>query len=79
MKPKELRAWRLKHKYSQIRLAEILGVATQTVYRWENKKREIPSFLHLTLGCLEKKGGDKKPKGKKIEEKGGKKVNGNSL
>jgi len=65
MTPKELQKWRKRHGYSQIQLAKILGVATQTVYRWENEKRDIPSFLHLALECLELKGGGLKGEGKK--------------
>jgi transcriptional regulator with XRE-family HTH domain len=68
MTSKELQAWRKKKGYTQGQLAKVLGVATQTVYRWENYKRAIPSFLHLTLECLEKKGGEKKAKGKKTKK-----------
>ena len=54
MKPSDLLKWRKKNGYSQIKLAKVLGVATNTVYRWEKGMREIPSFLHLTLECLKK-------------------------
>lgn len=63
MNPIELVKWRKKNGYSQIRLGKELGVATITVYRWEKKMREIPSFLHLALKYLEQKGGEIK-KGK---------------
>jgi hypothetical protein len=36
-----------------------------TVSRWERGVREIPSFLHLALRCLELEGGEIKAKGKK--------------
>ena len=71
MKPKELKAWREKNGYTQARLGAALGVTTITVSRWENKARAIPSFLHLALAGLEKRGGEaKKIKGKKKKEGG---------
>lgn len=64
----ELRAWRKRKGYSQRELAEILGVDTMTVSRWERGVREkIPPYLHLTLECIEKKGG-KSFKGMKTEK-----------
>jgi len=68
MTPEELKAWRKKNGYSQGKLAKVLGVISLTVSRWERGVREIPSFLHLTLECLEKKGGELKAKGKKKEK-----------
>ena len=67
MTPEELKAWRKKNGYSQGKLAKVLGVIPLTVSRWERGVREIPSFLHLTLECLEKKGGELKAKGTKNE------------
>jgi len=63
MKPKELKAWRTKHGYSQSKLARVLGVDTMTVSRWETGVRNAPSFLHLALAHLESmdKGKDDKP------------------
>lgn len=58
MKPTSLVKWRKKNGYSQIKLANVLGVSTITVYRWEKDMRKIPSFLHLALKYLEEKGGD---------------------
>jgi len=63
MTSKELKQWRKKNGYTQRQLAKVLGVIPLTVSRWERGVREIPSFLHLTLECLEKKGGEKKSKG----------------
>ena len=57
MTPKGLKTWRKENGYSQAKLAKVLGVATMTVSRWERGVREIPSFLHLALECLELKGG----------------------
>lgn len=70
MTPKELKAWRKKNGYSQGKLAKVLGVVSLSVSRWERGVREIPSFLHLALECLELKGGEtKKVKGKKQYER----------
>jgi transcriptional regulator with XRE-family HTH domain len=55
MTPNDLKKWRKENGYSQSQLAKVLGVAVQTVSRWENAAREIPSFLHLTLKCIPKK------------------------
>lgn len=63
MTPKELKAWRSRNGYSQSGLAEVLGVISLTVSRWELGVREIPSFLHLALECVEKKGGGVEVKG----------------
>ncbi len=77
MTPEELREWRIQNGYSQNDLAEALQVTKLTITRWENKKREIPSFLHLALKSLKRKGGEIKkgrPKGsttgKKTKKKG---------
>ncbi|MFZ3137440.1 MAG: helix-turn-helix transcriptional regulator [Thermodesulfovibrionales bacterium] len=56
MKPSELTAWRKKQGLTQKGLAEKLGVAEVTIFRWEKAMRAIPPFLHLTLECMEKKG-----------------------
>jgi transcriptional regulator with XRE-family HTH domain len=55
MTPKRLKSWRVKNEYSQGELASTLKVDVMTVSRWERGVREIPSFLHLALECLEKK------------------------
>ena len=55
--PYDLKNWRLEHNYSQSQLAKSLGVIKLTVSRWERGEREIPSFLHLALKCIKKKGG----------------------
>ena len=57
MTSNDLKTWRAKNRYSQNQLAMVLGVVTMTVSRWETGLREIPSFLHLALECIEKKGG----------------------
>jgi DNA-binding transcriptional regulator YiaG len=71
MKPKELQTWREINGYKQQELADILGVTNVCISRWENGAREIPSFLHLALRCLELEGGELKRerKGKRKEAK----------
>ena len=65
MTSNDLKKWRKRNGYSQSQLAKALGVITITVSRWERGVREIPSFLHLALECLELKGGGEKLKGQK--------------
>jgi DNA-binding XRE family transcriptional regulator len=62
MEPSELIKWRKDQKYTQQELADLLGVARMTIVRWEKAMREIPTFLHLALRSLEKKGGGGKAK-----------------
>jgi len=71
MKPSELTEWRKKQGLTQKGLAGKLGVAEVTVFRWEKAMREIPSFLHLALRCLEQRGGDEKKgvRGKRKKKK----------
>jgi DNA-binding transcriptional regulator YiaG len=57
MTPQELKAWRKRNGYSQGELAKALDVDVMTISRWERGVRSIPSFLHLALECMEKKGG----------------------
>lgn len=74
MKPSELIAWRKRHGLSQKRLADKLGVAEVTVFRWEKEMRAIPSLLSHALRGLEAEGGEQevKGKGKRKEVKHGK-------
>ena len=60
MKPEELRKWREENGYTQAELAGILGVAMMSVSRWEIGMRSIPSFLHLALKAIPRKGGSSK-------------------
>ena len=70
MTPAQLLAWRNKNGYSQAQLAKVLAVDVMTISRWERGVRCIPSFLHLALECVEKKGGETAVKeGKKIKKK----------
>jgi len=54
MTPDQLKNWRKKNNYTQVRLASALQVIPLTVSRWELGVREIPSFLQLALKGLEK-------------------------
>jgi len=58
-----------KSGYSQQELAAILGVANVCISRWENGARELPSFLHFALSCMENKDSEFKQRGIK-EERG---------
>lgn len=71
MKPEELQNWRTKAGYTQKDLAEKLGVTVVCISRWENGAREIPSFLHLALECMERKGDESKSKGTQKNKKKG--------
>ena len=63
MTPDSLKKWRKRNGYTQSQLAKVLGVIPLSISRWELGVREIPSFLHLALECLEMKGGEGKSKG----------------
>jgi len=56
VKPDELKKWRKENGYTQGELAAVLGVALFSVSRWETGLRSIPSFLHLALKAIPKKG-----------------------
>jgi len=58
MTPEQLKQWRKANGYTQTRLARALDVYQVTIARWETGVREIPSFLHLALRCLELEGGE---------------------
>ena len=60
MTPDDLRTWREKHGYTQVQLAQALGVHEMTVSKWERgvtRKDKIPPFLRLALERLECKKG----------------------
>jgi DNA-binding XRE family transcriptional regulator len=66
--PDGLKAWREKHGYTQVTLAQALNVHEMTVSRWERGFTDIPPFLHLALDALECQGGEKKPRETKTEQ-----------
>jgi len=49
----DLRLWRRKHKYTQMGLADKLGVHWITVSKWERGITSPPPFINLALSCLE--------------------------
>jgi transcriptional regulator with XRE-family HTH domain len=68
MNPQDLIEWRKLNGYTQVTLAEALGVHPMTVSKWErsvHRKEEIPSFLRLALDALECKNKEVK----KVREK----------
>jgi len=72
MTPDELKKWRTDNSYTQGELADILGIASLSVSRWEWGIIRIPSFLHLALKAIPKKGGrSKKGRITKTKQKGG--------
>jgi len=71
VKPDELKKWRTANGYTQGELADVLGVALITVSRWECRTREMPSFLHLALKAIPKKGGGRNRNGEKTTRKKG--------
>ena len=68
MTSKALRKWRKRNSYSQGKLAKALAVTPLTVSRWERGERKIPSFLHLALECMEKKGDGLRARGMKTKK-----------
>ena len=64
MKPAELKEMREEMGLTQGQLAEALGVHRESVNRWENEARRIPSMLQLAMERLRTKK-EKKPHGKK--------------
>lgn len=64
MTAKDLIEWRYRQGLTQGELAKFLGVHIQTVNRWENKAREIPTFLPLALETIERRKLATKKKGK---------------
>jgi transcriptional regulator with XRE-family HTH domain len=64
MKPSELTEWRKKKGFTQKHLAEKLGVAENTVFRWEKGMRPISPLLPHALRGLEAEGGEQEVKGK---------------
>jgi transcriptional regulator with XRE-family HTH domain len=49
----ELRRWRRERYLTQAGLAELLGVRTNTVTRWEIGNNDLPPFLKLALERLD--------------------------
>ncbi len=73
MTKEELKQWQKINGHTQQTLANALGVHRTAIARWETGAREIPSFLHLALRCLELEGGEpiERDKRKLKTKKGG--------
>lgn len=56
----ELRIKREELGMTQEQLAVVLGVASNTVARWERGERSIPPYLTLALQTVERERGKKK-------------------
>ncbi|MBI5633911.1 MAG: helix-turn-helix transcriptional regulator [Nitrospirae bacterium] len=57
MTPQQFQQWRIDHDYTQAEIAEVLGVHYRTISKWEIGARKIPPFMHITLRCVNEKGG----------------------
>lgn len=55
MEAMEIREWRQERKLSQRRLAQLLGVASDTVARWERGEQAPAPYLCLALETLERR------------------------
>lgn len=53
MSPDDLKKWREAHGLGQAELARLLGVAPNTVWRWEVGMRVIPPLLPLAIEAVE--------------------------
>ena len=52
MTPEQIRQWRHEHHYSQLLLANRLGVSERTVAGWEQGRFSPAPFLSLALLAL---------------------------
>jgi len=51
--PKDLREWRKANRYSQGKLAKLIGTTQVTVGNWELGKSRIPPFLGFVLTAVQ--------------------------
>jgi transcriptional regulator with XRE-family HTH domain len=78
---KQFQQWRKEHGYTQAELAKILGVHIRTISKWEIGDRKIPPFMHITLRCINEKGGVQNTEGiqrKEVKNKSNGRKNSNS-
>jgi len=54
----DIKDWRTKYNFTQAQLAGKLGVAVETVARWEGGSRKPPLFLKLALEELSRRDWD---------------------
>jgi transcriptional regulator with XRE-family HTH domain len=50
----DLQKFRQSHELTQQALAQLLGVAANTIARWERNERAIPPYLELALKGISK-------------------------
>ena len=55
--PAVLKAWRSRHKLSEVKAADVLGLAQQTIKQWEDGSRacSLPTVLLLALHLIDEK------------------------
>lgn len=53
----DLKTWRKRKGWSQVQLAEALGVHPMTISKWERGVVEPTPYLHLALERLEEREG----------------------
>jgi DNA-binding transcriptional regulator YiaG len=56
----EMRNFRARNHMSQRELAEILGVDSRTISKWENMETTIPPHMPLALEAIERRQADKR-------------------
>jgi len=52
MTGKDLQAWRLRNKLTQVEFAKLLGVPLDTLRSWEQGKRRVPRIMPLALETI---------------------------
>ncbi len=68
MTKEQFQQWRIEHGYTQAEIAEVLGVHFRTISKWEIGARKIPPFMHITLRCINEKGGVQHTEGSQGKE-----------
>lgn len=53
MTPDELYLWRIGHNLRQVDLANLLGIGSLTISRWERGVQKMPGYVTFALRSLE--------------------------